>query len=121
MQISAAPGHHLGFEYVDTDTFAVGGQTAGPSFGQLLTGVTVDDVTILGAARTSQAWSVIINPGPPRSLIIRTAPYPSVSGGMVFLAHPGHGQGPQRTPDSYSYLTGELQRRSLSAAKYVAP
>jgi hypothetical protein len=120
--VAASPGHQLAFERVDTQTFAAGGEMSGDVFVQLLKGLVVGAVSVLGDARTGQAWSVILNPGPPCSFVIRAGLYPSASPGLAFLAEARTAElRHDVTTDSYSYITGELTSGRLFSPNCIAP
>jgi len=121
--IEATGDAELRFEEISEHTFAAGGASSHETFVELLVGVIMDDVSVLGTAGTNRAWSVIVNPGPPRSFVVRAHPYPQSSGGLVFsVADVARGQGKQDDmPDAYSYLTSELRRGYGYGPRCVAP
>lgn len=105
-------------EEVDAGTFAIGGIRGGDAFAGLLAGLVVDDLIILGTAPHARPWSVVLNPGPPRSLVVRTRAFPDTHGGLAFFAEEPV---ERNEPDAYSLLTGELMRGGRVVPRCVAP
>jgi len=117
----AAADEELCCEEIDAGTFAAGGVRTGHTFARLLVGLMVDDVSILGTTAHARPWSVILNPGPPRSFLVRTRAFPGPDGGLAFFAEDAARAAERDEPDAYSLLTGELMRGTRHAPRSVAP
>ena len=120
VRIEASAGARVELEQVDERTFTRGGLLPGDMFARLVMGVEVQNVLVLGIASGRRAWSAVLNPGPPRSLVIRERPYPAVTGGLRFSAlHPDPDLAGD--DDAYSVLTGELAGLPIPAQERIAP